>query len=223
MSKAWSYSSLTSFETCAHRHHETKVVKRVYDPPNVSAEWGNLVHRALELRITNGTPMPEGMEYLEPLAERIRTAGTRPGRQLYGELKVALNGDLQPVAYFAKDVWVRVVIDVMIEGAKKAWIGDHKTGAMKHNSQQLALSAAVTLASKPWLKEVRSTFLWIKENRVTDDKFTRDDIPRIWQEFLPRVQRLNHAHQTNEWPKKPSGLCSWCPVKTCEFWKPPRR
>jgi hypothetical protein len=48
--------------------------------------------------------------------------------------------------------------------------------------------------------------------------FQREDVPKIWQEFAPRVQRLELAHQENRWPKKPSGLCrKHCPVRDCEF------
>jgi hypothetical protein len=45
-------------------------------------------------------------------------------------------------------------------------------------------------------------------------------VPKLWQEFAPRVQRLEEAHQQNKFPKKPSGLCNkWCPVphKLCEY------
>lgn len=35
---AWSYSALTSFETCPHRHYETKIAKTIKEPPTLATE-----------------------------------------------------------------------------------------------------------------------------------------------------------------------------------------
>jgi hypothetical protein len=50
--------------------------------------------------------------------------------------------------------------------------------------------------------------------------FTREQLPEIWNEFLPRLSRVAAAYEDDKWLPKPSGLCkNWCPVgqSLCEF------
>lgn len=215
---AWSYSVLDSFETCPKRHYLTKVVKTVSDPPSDAMAWGNAVHKALELRIKNQVPLPENCKQYEPLAAAMLKKAE--GGVIEAEQKMALSRDYRPVTYFAKDVWVRGITDVTIVKGEKAFIGDWKTGAPKPNSEQLQLTAAMTMHHKPWVKTVINAFVWLKDGSVTQETFTRDDLPTIWQGFAPRVQRLEIAFADEKWPAKPSGLCNkWCPVpkSMCQY------
>ena len=45
----WSYSALTSYETCPKRYQLTRVTKQVTEPQTEATRWGNEVHKALEL------------------------------------------------------------------------------------------------------------------------------------------------------------------------------
>jgi hypothetical protein len=41
--------------------------------------------------------------------------------------------------------------------------------------------------------------------------------------ILEPVAQIEHAFETDHWPKNPSGLCNgWCGVLDCDFWKPKR-
>lgn len=214
----WSYSVLDSFETCPKRHYLTKVVKTVSDPPSEAMTWGNQVHKALELRIKNQTPLPASCAKYEPLA--VAMLAKAEGGVIEAEQKMALSRDYRPVTYFAKDVWVRGITDVTITKGDKVFIADWKTGAPKPNSEQLQLTAAMTMHHKPWVTSVNNAFVWLKDNSVTTEKFTRDDLPTIWQNFAPRVQRLEIAFAEEKWPAKPSGLCrNHCPVpkSMCQY------
>ena len=42
---AWSYTALTGFENCPHRHWRTKVVKDIADPPGEAALFGQRAHK----------------------------------------------------------------------------------------------------------------------------------------------------------------------------------
>jgi hypothetical protein len=215
---AWSYSALTSFETCPHRHFKTRIEKSVQDPPGADAQWGTRVHKALEDRLNAGPaqPITGALAVYEKFAERLeRIRGTAT---LTTERRIALTSDLNETSYFAKDVWLRVVVDVLIHHGNEATALDWKTGKRKPDTEQLELTAAALFALYPEVQAVKTAYIWLKEDAFDRVDFVRDDAPRIWSNFTPRVQRLEQAVATGEFPKKPSGLCrKWCPVKSCEF------
>lgn len=214
---AWSYSSLTAFETCPKRYYLTKVSKEVKEPQTEATLWGNRVHKAFELKLKENKPFPTGMEEFEPVADNV--IARAEGGTLEAEQKMALTKSFTPTSWFAKDVWVRGITDFTISKKDKVFIGDWKTGKPTPESSQLKLTAAMTMHHKPWVNTVINAFVWLKTGGITHETYTRDDIPAIWQEFAPRVQRLEVALRENKWPARPSGLCrAWCPVgkKLCE-------
>ena len=96
---AWSYTALTGFENCPHRHWRTKVVKDIADPPGDAALFGQRAHKALENRVKDKTPLPESMKHYEPYCKRFEGV---PG-QVIVEHQIALNKQLKPTSWFAKD------------------------------------------------------------------------------------------------------------------------
>jgi hypothetical protein len=188
------------------------------EPQTEATLWGNRVHKALELRVGQGTPLPETMKQFEAVAAPI-AAMRKTGANIQVEQKLALNINFRPTTYFAKDVWLRSVADVVAEKGKNAVVLDHKTGKKKPDSQQLRLSAAVVFATKPYITNITCSFLWLTDGTNTTEKFLREDAASIWAEFLPRVKRMETAIKEDKMPPNPSGLCrSWCPVgrKLCD-------
>lgn len=99
------------------------------------------------------------------------------------------------------------------------YLRTHNTGKKKP-SDQLALYAAKVFSHYPDVKVVDTRFVWLREKKLTPEKFTRKDIPIIWNKFLPTIKRMEIANETGNWKKNPTGLCrGWCPVKDCQFWK----
>lgn len=213
---AWSYTALTSFETCPRRHHLTRVTKLVSDPPSDAVQWGREVHKALELRAEGKAPLPPAMDHYEPLVSMLTR---KHGKRLI-EAKFAIDKNFKPVSWRDSTTWCRSVVDTGIVGTKSAFLGDWKTGNRKPESDQLKLSAAVGFAHYPYLETIHTALIWLKEKKLDSEMFTHEQVQTIWNEFLPRVKRLELAHQTNTWQPKPSGLCGkWCPVtkQHCEF------
>ena len=218
---AWSYTALTGFENCPHRHWRTKAAKDIPDPPGDAATFGKRVHSALENRVKDKTPLPESMKHYEPYCKRFEGV---PG-QVIVEHQIALNKQLKPTSWFAKDAWCRGVIDVGVVSGKKALMGDWKTGKRKPDSEQMMLFAGLGFIAYPQVKVIDTTFIWLPDKKVDRETFKREDAADIWGTFLPRVKRMEMAYNDgpDAHPKKPSGLCNgWCPVKDCEFWKPRR-
>lgn len=225
---AWSFSALNSFETCPHRHYVTRVSKIVPDPMGIDAILGIDGHAALEARAKEGIELPpfirsrtkdgktEGKMSTEGWEAYVSRIVNAPG-ELVCETQIALNKQLQPVKWFGKDVWVRGVIDIGKIKEAQAKFFDWKTGKRKMEMDQLKLFAGLAFAKWPQLERVDTAYIWLPAKKLDPETFTRDQVPEIWNLFLPRVKRMEIAHAENKWPKKPSGLCkNWCPVHSCE-------
>jgi hypothetical protein len=213
---AWSYSSLTAFETCPKRYYLTRVSKEVTEPPTEATTHGNNVHKALEDRLKSKKPLSKSMDHYEKYCAKIESV---PGT-VYAEQKIALNNKFEQTGWVSGDCWVRMILDVTIDSGDKAVTLDWKTGKAKPESKQLALCAAGVMHTRPKVNEVRTGFIWLKDDKMTTETYTRDQLPEIWQEFVPRVKRLGYAYEENKWEAKPSGLCrAWCPVgkALCSF------
>lgn len=213
---SWSYSALTNFESCPHKHFKTRIERSVDDPMGEAALWGDRCHKALEAYVKNQVPLPEGMEEFQKYPDKIlASAGNN---KVEAEQKMCLTREMKPTTFFSKDAYVRCIIDGNFEKLDKAFVFDYKTGKKNPDSMQLQLSAAMIMEARPWINEVTNAFIWLKSDELTVEKFTRDDLPKIWQAFLPRAQRMEYMIKEGNFPKRSSGLCrAHCPVKSCEF------
>jgi len=136
--------------------------------------------------------------------------------ELLAETQIALTEDFQQTTWLGRDVWLRAVIDWgKVQGDKVVAL-DYKTGKQKFDMDQLKLFAGVLFAALP-VDKVVAGYVWLKDRVITKEVFVRENRGDIWEAFLPRVEKLNKAHEANNWPKKPSGLCGrYCPVHDCE-------
>lgn len=211
---AWSYSSLTAFETCPRRYYLTRVTKQVVEPQTEATTHGNAAHKAFEISVEKKVPLPQGYEAWQPIVEKIQ----RVSAKRETELKIALNKDLKPVSWFDKSAWCRGIIDLNVENGTKALALDYKTGKRKAESTQLMLFAGLLMHAKPHIERVRTAYLWLKDRKIDSSVFNRHSLSEIWGEFVPRVQRMEAAYEKEKWQPQPSGLCkAWCPCTGCEF------
>jgi len=214
--QAWTYSQLEKFETCPKQFYHVRVKRDITEPPTEHTIWGERVHTALEHRVIDGTPLPEGMTQWEGIAQKLCLL---PGEK-FAERKMAVNRAFEPCDW--KEAWSRGIADLIVVHKDTAAVFDHKTGKRKP-TEQLALYAGYVLAAFPEVKMVHTGFVWLKERKIDRKTFSREDKAVIWQEFLPRVNKLESAYERDAWPPRPSGLCKgWCPVKTCEFYVKPK-
>lgn len=213
---AWSYTALTQFETCGLQHYLIKVSKLVKDPPSEAVQWGRAAHKALENRLDKSEALPEGLSWLEPVAQLLMG---QHGRRIVEE-KLAIDEAFNPCGWFDSRTWCRAAIDFGLIGEKKALFLDWKTGSRKPDLDQMKLFAAMGFIHYPFLEEIHTAYVWLKEKKIDTEKFDRLAVGDLWSGFLPRVKRLQLAHEQNQWTPKPSGLCGkWCPVTKahCQF------
>lgn len=218
--RAWSFSVYDTYGSCPKQYHEVTILKNY---PFVKGElqfWGDRVHKALELRVRDDTPLDKELAVLEPLGARF--AAMKATHTVLCEQKMAVTKDLKPTEYFAKDVWIRAVGDIIIisKDGKKAFIGDYKTGKKKY-TLQLDLMALVLKCYYPDLEEITAAFIWLKGEPMTTKRFdvrTPKAIANILAKFTPRLKEMIHSEKTGIYPAKPSGVCKqWCAVTKCAY------
>lgn len=210
---AWSYSALSSYELCPKRHYHLKVLKDVKESESDAVRWGKKVHRAFELRVKEpSVPLPPELMAYEPLLARFAAAtGT-----VWAEQQIAIRKNFTQTEWFAKDVWFRVVIDLLIIKGSRALVVDYKTGRQNDIFDQLELTAAVVMTLHPEILTVVSAYLWLKDQILVKETWSRTHVPSIWRKNIARLIPFTAAHTTNHWPAKPNGLCRrYCPVALC--------
>lgn len=181
------------------------------EPETDVLRWGKEVHSALELRVKEDKPLPEGMTQWEKYARWA--CKLKETARVETEQQVALDKNLQPVDYWDKTAWVRGVFDLSFVGKKLAGIWDWKTGKVREASDQLKLFAGFAFAIHPDIQEVQTGYVWLNHMKMTGETYRREDVPKIWETFQPTVDRITLAYENDEWPARPSGLCAkWCPV-----------
>jgi hypothetical protein len=211
---AWSYSALTRYENCPRQYYEINATKQVKDEDSEFSASGKEIHQALHARVCKGQLLPLNYRYLEKTAAKfVGWPGTTSG-----ELRFAMARDFTPVDYFAPTVFVRVVVDLLIINGSKGLILDWKTGKPQPGFTQLELTAGVLSTHLPELETFELHYEWLKDGTKSHKKLVKQDLVGVWNTFLPRVAKIEAALKTTDFPAKPSGLCRYCPVKSCPHW-----
>ena len=222
----WSHSALSDFNNCPKAYHHKRVLKDVVDPPNEAGMWGDYVHKEFEKYLkawdaytSNPYVLPADLEqyrvYLDALA-------MFPGK-MHVECRYAITKHLAPCDFFAKDVWCRCIIDVLHIDGERAHVLDHKTGKRKMDARQLKLCALMVFLPHPEVKVIKVGYAWLKEHTSDYEHYVRTGMDELWNEFVPDLTSYSYAARNMLFGPRPSGLCNgWCPVQTCEFWKPKR-
>ena len=211
-----SFSRLSTFEQCPAQFDYLYVSKSVVNSSNEASEYGDRVHKLLEAKakgeLDESSLSDEGVETLRKWGSVVDKIMAQPG-QKYFEHQMAVNRDLTPVDWFAPDVWIRSIADVLIVNGKTAYCIDYKTGKVKDNPTQLKLFAAMVMWQFPEVETVKTSFVWLKFNETTNDIYERKLLAPMWESLKPRFERVQDTINLGVFPAKPSGLCPWCPAK----------
>ncbi len=211
---SWSYSKLKNFEVCPKRMYEVDIAKTYQDAGGEALLWGNAVHDALAKALKNNAPLPPEMAQYQYWVDRVK----RGSGELFVEQKYAINRMFQKTGYFSPDVWYRGIGDVVRIAGTMALVLDWKTGKILEDSVQLMLMAQCLFSHYPEITHVRSSFVWLKDDCETPELLTRQEVADQWIGLLDRVNGMEEAHKTLNYPPKPGRLCrSYCPVTSCPF------
>ena len=178
--------------------------------------YGKELHSAAEHYIKDDTPLPPQFEFIKEMLDALKA---KPGRKLC-EHEMGVTADLQPCGFMDKDVWVRGIADLLIIDDENltARVVDYKTGNNKYpDREQLRLMALMVFVHFPHIRKVSGGLLFVVKNDLVKASFLRGEAEEYWWDYRERVARIEKAHETGVWNPKPTPLCGWCVVKTCEY------
>jgi len=212
----WSYSSLKDYITCPKQYQEVKVLKNYQKEMTEQILYGNQVHKALENYIKDGEPLAQNYQRFAPLMDTLKEI---PG-EFHPELRMALNFDRKACKWSDPECWVRGIVDFLVIDGEHAFIVDYKTGSNKYpDVKQLRLMALMVMEHFPEVNKVKAGLMFVMHNSFITEEYTREESEKLWNSFIPDLERLKLSYEKDIWHATPNNLCGWCPVKSCEHHK----
>jgi hypothetical protein len=219
MALAFSYSAIKDFQNCPRKYHETRILKKFKQAESEATLYGTEAHKAFELYIQDGTPLPERFSQFERFVEPL----TKIKGEIKCELKLGITADFKPCAFFAKDVWFRGLPDYLAlnHATGVARVVDFKTGksARYADTSQLELMAAMIMIHYPSVTTVKGLLLFVVADDIVKAEFSRDQLSGILSKWAGEASLIESAVENGVWNPKPSGLCRFCPLSegACEY------
>lgn len=215
---SWSWSRLKNYRTCPKRHYEIDLAKNVKEDESEQLRWGHQFHDAMAKRIDKGTPLPATMTRYDKLPALMHQHKL-DGADVSVELKLAMDQEFRPTAWFDPNTWFRGVVDVQYLVAPEAVAIDWKTGGkIEPEFEQLGLNAQLIFAHHPDVDTVHTVYQWAAHDAETNKSYNKGDMVPLWNKLLPEVKLMEEAARTLTYPPKPSGLCvKYCPVTSCPY------
>lgn len=208
-----SYSRLSTFEQCPAKFDYLYISKSVQDRGSEASEYGNRVHEVLELYGKGELDLDnlslEGKQTLKRWGHLVDKINSKTGDKYY-EYQMAVDQGLNPCDWFSSDAFIRSIADVLIVSGDTAYCLDYKTGKIKENPTQLQLFAAMVFWHFPEVKTVKTSFIWLKFDEVTNAIYKRDHLMALWAGLKPRFDHVIETVELGMFETKPSGLCPWC-------------
>jgi hypothetical protein len=201
-------------KTCPHNYWHTYVLKDLPFRESPEMKWGNRVHEALEYRLRDGKKLPADLEQHEGFAMALDRFKPKV------ELKLGCRRDGTSCDFFAKDVFLRGKVDVLIHDGTKAALFDWKTGKPFEDPFELRVQALLAKINAPVLDTITGQYIWLKLGELGREHDV-SDTAATWAEVMALDQRaLQYDRDPREpngvWPKNPNVLCGCCAVHKCE-------
>ena len=211
---AWSYSRIKSFEQCPKKFYHLKVAKDYEEPETSAMGYGTAFHLAAEEFIRDGKPVPDEFSYA---TAALDTLNAKQGKKLT-ERRLGLTEGLEPCDFFAKDVWWRGIVDLLILDGDLAWVVDYKTSksAKYADKGKLELMALATFKHFPDVKRIRAGLLFVISKDLVKATYRIDEQAVLWDKWMADYARMEKAFEVDVWNPRPSGLCKrHCVVTEC--------
>lgn len=212
----WSFSKISSFEKCPKQFYHEKILKQYPFIPTAATIYGNNFHKAAELYIKVGEPLPAEFEFAQDFLD---TLAKKRGVKLC-EKRMGITENLKPCTFGAKDVWFRGIADLLIIDVlgEMAWVIDYKTSKSSRYADkgQLELMALSVFAHYPEVKTVRAGLVFVLLNDLVKHTYEEHDKADLWEKWIGKHNNLLAAAKSNTWNATPNGLCKrHCPVSEC--------
>jgi PD-(D/E)XK nuclease superfamily protein len=211
------FTFLNTWSICPHQAARRYILKDLpRTAPSPEMKWGDDVHKDLEARVRDKTPLPTEMAKYEPYAMVLDKYKADV------ETKLAVTRRGESCSFFDNDrVFFRGKLDIVLRGENYVLL-DWKTGGSKYeNPLELQTGAVLLAADRDDGKSIFGRYVWLKEGRLGTDYDLSSALTATWSLMLNFADRIQEAINKNYFPKLPGPLCTWCPVRDCQHNKAP--
>ena len=211
----WSYSSISLFQQCPRKYYRLRVKKDIVEPPQQHLIYGTEVHQAAEDYVCNDKSLDPRYGFLKPTLDALKAL---PGLKLC-EYEMGLTKDFEPCGFKDENVWFRGIADLLIIDEDRAHLIDYKTSKSSQyaDRKQLELLALLVFKHFPHIKSIKAGLVFVVAEDLVKAAYTDDIQEKAWSKWLPEIQRLEKAMETDVWNAVPNFTCrKFCPVLDCE-------
>ena len=137
------------------------------------------------------------------------------------EQQLCLDKNWDKTGWFAKNAYLRAILDVIAFKPGKGLILDYKTGRVRDYDQyggQLHLNAAMLFAVEPEIMEIDVAYLFVDHKQTVKVHFDRSQFEEFKAHFIAQHVRVNSE---TEWKPRINQYCKWCAAtkEQCPFSK----
>ena len=226
---ALSYSRISDFRQCKLKFKLKYIDKEpnFYDESKKSPHLirGGNVHFALQEYVIkkkageNDIPLSSlsEVERTKPLINSIMSI-----YNIYPELQIAIDSDFNQVDWYAKNVYFRVIIDLLGLG-KDLLVCDYKTGKFSDYSGslnlpgQLHLSSLIVMALYPEFEIIHNKYVYVDHKKVIGITLNRSE------HFEPLKEKLTKEHAEinaeENFDENPNEFCHFCAADNSQCFK----
>lgn len=210
----WSYSSLSTYETCPSKW-KYRYIDGLPDPPSPAMERGTRLHSQCEEYLNGGVEAPGELGKIAHILERLRANTAK------AECAWRLDAEWNPIEHGGRVIGI---VDVHFRLGDALHIYDFKTGrTYPGHAQQLELYALLGASHHPDVDRFEVGAIYIDTGKLSRRRtITRDELSPIRADWHQRAEAML-ADEVYE-PNPKGGGCYWCPYKSltggpCTAWK----
>ena len=219
---ALSHSRLSDFNQCPRKFYLKYIDKAAnfqmkQEDKSIHLVRGDNVHKALEAylvkRKSGEQNVPESslaeVQQTRPLIDQyIKTFGID---NVHPEAQISIDDEWNRVEWFAKNSYLRAILDLICLAPTVAVIADYKTGKFKdyapdNGMGQLEMSSAIALSIFE-VKEVKTIYLYVDHKKTIQKQYTQADKSKLVDHFTAEHDKVNS--ESNFDPKS-NQFCSYC-------------
>jgi len=208
----WSLSRLQTYEECPFKAKCAYIDKIPYKRGPAQIR-GDEIHKEAEaFLLGKKRSLPSSLKNYEEDFVRCRAAGKDPEAELFVEQQWGFDINWKPTGWFDKNVWGRMIADMVIVHGGHVKVEDHKTGRRydKHH-EQLEINAIVGLHRFPECETASGHIWYLDHPKVEVPEFTmefsRADLPKLEAKYKKRVRPLM---ADKRFAPRPGPACRWC-------------
>lgn len=204
--RPWSYSRLSTYESCPKQFFYSYVEKiPSARPPSVAAERGSNIHKQAELYLKDELKLyPKELQKVAGHAMKLKTV------KASAELKLAVTEEWKPCEWGAPETYFRGVIDITYLDGTTLHVEDWKTGQeYDSHADQMIKYVALTAPHFPEATEFITRLVYIDQGFVSPPR--RVSAERLKPIRLMIDGSIQNAEADEIYPVNPGPkTCKWC-------------